>query len=198
LNLLDTLHAADGGGAVKQLGRQFGVADDQAAAALSALVPALASGLARNATQSGGLDALMGALAGGRHTGYLDDLASLARPEAAADGNGILGHILGSKDASRQVATQAAATSGVGADVLKKMLPVVAAMVMGAMARNAGGGRVSLGTGLPGGLSGGVPTGLGANAGGVLDMLAPMLDRDRDGSVVDDLAGMLGKFLGGR
>jgi hypothetical protein len=29
-------------------------------------------------------------------------------------------------------------------------------------------------------------------------MLTPMLDRDRDGSVVDDVAGMLGKFLGGR
>jgi hypothetical protein len=69
---------------------------------------------------------------------------------------------------------------------------------MGAMARTAGGGRVGMSTGLPRGLPGGGPTGLGANAGGVLDMLTPMLDRDRDGSVVDDVAGMLGKFLGGR
>jgi hypothetical protein len=202
MNLLESLLAAGNGGAVQQLGRQFGLGDDQAAAALSALVPALASGLARNATQSGGLDALMGALAGGRHDGYLDDIASLARPETAADGNGILGHILGSKDASRQVATRAAATSGVGADILKQMLPVVAAMVMGAMARTAGSGRAGMDMGLPGGMSGGlpggVPTSLGANAGGVLDMLAPMLDRDRDGSVVDDLAGMVGEFLGPR
>jgi hypothetical protein len=196
MNLLESLLAAGDGAAVSQLGRQFGLRDDQTSAALSALVPALASGLARNATQSGGLDALMGALAGGGHARYLDDPGSLARPETKADGNGILGHILGSKDASRQVAAHAASTSGVGADVLKQMLPVVAAMVMGAMARNAGAGGAGLGSNLPGG----IPTSLGANAGagGVLDMLTPMLDRDRDGTVVDDLAGMFGKFLGGR
>lgn len=206
MNLLEMLLAANNGGAVKQLGQQFGLDDDRAGAALSALVPALASGLAKNATQSGGLDNLLGALAGGRHAGYLDDLASLARPETTADGNNILGHILGSKDASRQVAAQAAASSGVGPDLLKQMLPVVAAMVMGAMAKSAT-GRSGAGAALPGGLGAQLPGGLGAalgggavagGGGGVLDLLVPMLDRDRDGSVVDDVAGMLGKMLGGR
>jgi len=191
MNILEALMAAQGGGAVKQLGQQFGLGDDQASAALSALVPALAAGLAKNATREGGLDGLTRALSSGRHGGYLDDLGSLMRPETVADGNGILGHILGSKDASRQVAAQAAASTGVGPDVLKKMLPVVAAMVMGAMAKRAGGA--------PAGLPGGLGANLGAGAGGgLLDMLTPMLDRDRDGSVVDDVAGMLGKFLGGR
>lgn len=210
MNLLDVLRAANDGGAVRQLGQQFGLDDERAGAALSALVPALASGLAKNATQTGGLENLLGALAGGRHASYLDDLGSLARPETTSDGNNILGHILGSKDVSRQVAQQAAATSGVGPDVLKKMLPVVAAMVMGAMAKNATGGR-GAGAGLPGGLGAQLPGGLGGAigaslgggsgagaGGGVLDMLVPMLDRDRDGSVVDDVAGMLGKMLGGR
>lgn len=195
MNLLEALMSAQGGGAVQQLGRQFGLGDDQANAALAALVPALANGLAKNATSAGGLDGLMGALAGGRHGSYLDDLSSLTRSETVADGNGILGHIFGSKDVSRQVASQAAASSGVSPDILKQMLPVVAAMVMGAMAKKAAGGR-----GATAGLPGGLPGGLGANVGGgggVLDMLAPMLDRDRDGSVVDDVAGMLGKFLGG-
>lgn len=193
MNLLEALMAAQGGGAVKQLGQQFGLGDDQASAALSALVPALAAGLAKNATREGGLDGLTQALSSGRHGSYLDDLGSLMRPETVADGNGILGHILGTKDASRQVAAQAAASTGVGPDVLKKMLPVVAAMVMGAMAKRAGGAAPG---GLPGGL--GANRGAGGAGGGLLDMLTPMLDRDRDGSVVDDVAGMLGKFLGGR
>jgi hypothetical protein len=60
------------------------------------------------------------------------------------------------------------------------------------MAKRAGGAPA----GLPGGL--GANLGAGAAGGGLLDMLTPMLDRDRDGSVVDDVAGMLGKFLGGR
>jgi hypothetical protein len=191
MNILEALMAAQGGGAVKQLGQQFGLGDDQTSAALSALVPALAAGLAKNATREGGLEGLTAALSGGRHGSYLDDLGSLTRPETVADGNGILGHILGSKDVSRQVAAQAAASSGVGPDILKQMLPVVAAMVMGAMAKNAGGRAAT--AGLPGGLG----ANLGAG-GGLLDMLTPMLDRDRDGSVVDDVTGMLGKFLGGR
>ncbi len=204
MNILEAMLAAQNGGAVNQLGRQFGLNDDQVTSALSALVPALAGGFAKNAAAGGGLDGLLGALAGGRHAGYLDDLASLAQPSTTADGNGILGHVLGSKDVSRQVAVQAAASSGVGADILKKMLPVVAAMMMGAMAKRAG-GHAAAPAGLPGGLGGGLslPGGLGANVGGasgggLLDMLAPMLDRDRDGSVVDDVAGMLGKMLGGR
>ncbi len=192
MNILEALMAAQGGGAVKQLGQQFGLGDDQASAALSALVPALAAGLAKNAVRDGGLEGLTQALSSGRHGSYLDDLGSLMRPETVADGNGILGHILGSKDVSRQVAAQAAASSGVGPDILKQMLPVVAAMVMGAMAKRAGGA--------PAGLPGGLGANLGASGagGGLLDMLTPMLDRDRDGSVVDDVTGMLGKFLGGR
>ncbi|MBP7775579.1 MAG: DUF937 domain-containing protein [Acidobacteria bacterium] len=191
MNILEALMAAQGGGAVKQLGQQFGLGDDQTSTALAALVPALAAGLARNATREGGLDGLTAALAGGRHGSYLDDVSSLSRPGTVADGNGILGHILGSKDASRQVAAQAAQSTGVGPDVLKKMLPIVAAMVMGAMAKKAGGPAANAG------LSGGLGANLGAG-GGLLEMLTPMLDRDRDGSVVDDVAGMFGKFLGGR
>ena len=34
--------------------------------------------------------------------------------------------------------------------------------------------------------------------GGILDMLTPMLDSNRDGSAVDDIVGMIGKFMGGR
>ena len=189
MNILEALLEAQGGGVVKQLGQQFGLQGDQATAALSALVPALAAGFAKNATQEGGLAGLTAALSGGRHGGYLDDLGSLAHPGTVDDGNGILGHILGTKDASRQVATQAAMSTGLAPAILKQMLPVVAAMMMGAMAKKAiGGGAVTSGLGAPAG-------GMG---GGLLDMLAPMLDSNRDGSVVDDVAGMLGKFLGGR
>ena len=189
MNILETLLAAQGGGAVQQLGQQFGLENDQASAALSALVPALAAGFAKNASQDGGLAGLTAALAGGRHTQYVDNPASLGSPDTTADGNGILGHILGSKDISRQVAAQAAMSSGVGPEIMKKMLPVVAAMMMGALAKKAaGGGAVAAGLGAPSGSMGG----------GLLDMLTPMLDSNRDGSVVDDVAGMLGKFLGGR
>jgi hypothetical protein len=125
----------------------------------------------------------MGALANGGHGQYVEDLSRLGSAAAVQDGNGILGHILGSKDVSRQVAAQAAAQTGIGADVLKRMLPVLATLAMGALGRQAAGAR-------PGGV------GLGpASGGGVAGMLGSLLDRDRDGSVADDVMGMLGKFL---
>jgi hypothetical protein len=188
MNILEALLNAQNGDAARQLGSQFGLGEDQTAAALSAIVPGLAAGFARNAS-SGGLAGLTTALASGRHEAYLDDPGLLTSPATTADGNGILGHVLGSKDASRALAAQASQASGISPDLLKQMLPVVAAMMMGAMAKRSSGGA------LPGGFG---PSQAGVPGGGLLDMLAPMLDRDRDGSVVDDVAGMLGKFLGGR
>ena len=103
--------------------------------------------------------------------------------DTVADGNGILGHLLGSKDVSRQLAGQAAAQTGIGEGVLKSMLPVVAAMMMGAMSKRVG-----------------QPAALGADpgGGGLLGMLTPALDSNRDGSVVDDVAGLVSRLLSGR
>lgn len=191
MNAIDALLGNQAGGAVAQLGQQFGLDNAQASSALGALLPALAAGFQRNASSQDGLDALLGALGSGQHGRYVDDLGSLGMPGTIDDGNGILGHIFGSKDVSREVAQRASAQSGVGADVLKQMLPVVAAMVMGAMAKQQGGGAAQqAGFGQAAAGQGG--------GGGILDMLTPMLDSNRDGSAVDDVLGMIGKFMGGR
>ena len=50
-----------------------------------------------------------------------------------ADGNGILGHLFGSKDLSRAVAAQAAQATGIGQQILQQMLPAIAAMIMGGL-----------------------------------------------------------------
>jgi hypothetical protein len=142
-------------------------------------VPALASGLSKNASAPGGLDSLLGALTGGGHTRYVDDPSALQSADAVNDGNNILGHILGSKDASRAVASQAAAQTGLSEDVLKKLLPMAATLVMGSLAKQQGGGTTAA---VPGA--------------GVLGMLTPLLDRDRDGSMIDDVLGQAGKLFG--
>ncbi len=178
MNILETILATQNGGAVKQMGQQLGLGDDQAANVLSVLVPALAGGFQRNMQSSGGLEALMGALAGGQHSQYLENPAALG--QATAEGDGILGHILGSKDVSRAVATRAAQQTGLDASILKKALPLVAALMMGAMARQSSGSAMTAGSSTPGG--------------GLMSMLTPMLDSNRDGSIVDDVLGMLGKF----
>ena len=190
MNTIEALLGGQADGAVDQLGRQFGLDQSQTSSALGALLPAVAAGFQRNASSPNGLDALLGALGSGQHGRYVDDLGSLGRPGTVDDGNGILGHIFGSKDVSRDVASRASAQSGVGVDVLKQMLPVVAAMVMGAMAKKQGGAARQTGFGQAAAGQGG--------GGGILDMLTPMLDSNRDGSDVDDVIGMIGKYMGGR
>lgn len=198
-NLLQTLLDANGGQLVGQLARNFGLDEAQAGAALKQLVPAVAGGLRNNLGQAGGLEALLGALQNGQHARYVDQPDVLGQPDTVNDGNAILGHLFGSKDVSRQVAARAAQGAGLDASLLKKMLPVVAAMAMGAMNKQAAGSAMNSGAGgvggagglgdLLGGLLGG---GGGARAGGGAGgLLGAMLDHDRDGSIVDDVLGML-------
>src|SRR5262249_28088230 len=157
--------------------------DTQVSSALSALVPALAAGFQQHMSSPQGLEGMLSALGGGQHQRYVDDAAALAHPDTVTDGNGILGHIFGSKDVSRQVASQAATQTGLGEGVLKSMLPVVAAMMMGTMSKHVASAGASQGAAAPTGAS-------------LLGMLTPMLDSNRDGSMVDDVIGMLGKFTG--
>jgi hypothetical protein len=178
MNVFDAIVNAQDGAAVQQLGSQVGLAPDQVTAALSALMPALAGGFQRNMQSQGGLENLTAALSSGNHGQYIDNPTSLAGQSAVTDGNGILGHLLGSKEASREVASRAAEQTGLSADVLKRMLPLVAALMMGAFSKQAG--NASSTTAAPGG--------------GIVAMLTPFLDRNRDGSIIDDVTSMLGSF----
>lgn len=190
MNMIESLLGNQAEGAVQQLAGQFGLDRSQASTALQALLPSLAAGFKRNVSSPSGLESLLGALGSGQHQQYFDNLQTLEQPETTEDGNGILGHIFGSKDVSRAVAQRASAQSGIGTDLLKKMLPVAAAIVMGALAKQRSGG-VSAQAGST--AQRGSPSG-----GGILDILSPMLDSDRDGSVMNDVVGMIGKYLGGR
>jgi hypothetical protein len=107
----------------------------------------------------------------------------LGDADTVADGNGILGHVFGSKDVSRQVAAQAGAQTGLGSDVMKRMLPLVATLVMGAMSRQVAS-------------RGGASPASSAGAGGLLEMLGGALDQNRDGSALDDILGTLGRTFG--
>lgn len=179
MGILDTVLGAADGGAIGQLASQFGLSPEQASSAVGALMPALASGLQNNASTEGGLGALASALAQGGHETYLDDPTSLAQPATTDDGNAILGHVLGSKDVSRQVAGQASAQTGIDPAILKKMLPVVAALAMGALSRHS---KAAAGGGAP------TPAGLGGLLGG-------LLGGQGGGSM---LGNVLGGLLGGR
>ena len=181
MSLLKALLEASDGGAVKEIASNFGLSNNQAGSAISQLLPALTKGLQKNVAKDGGLESLIGALSSGGHDRYLENPSQVTNPESIRDGNKILGHLLGSKDVSRQVAGQAANNTGIDAGVLKKMLPMVAALAMGALKKQSGSGGP-----LAGMLEGGT-----SNRGGGL--LSGFLDADGDGSVADDILGMVAK-----
>jgi hypothetical protein len=184
MNILNAIVGAQDGQAVGALAQQFGLSQDQTVSALGALLPALAGGLQRNVSAPAGLDQLMSALQTGQHGRYIDDLGGLGSADTVNDGNAILGHILGSRDVSRAVATNASSATGIGADVLKKMLPVVATLAMGALAKQAAAQpshQMSRSQ-------------MSDNIGS----LAGFLDVNRDGSVADDVMGFVGKLFSGR
>ena len=87
------------------------------------------------------------ALQGGKHGRFLDDPGALGMGDTLSEGNKILGHVFGSKDVSRNVAANAAQKSGLDMGMLKKMLPLVATMVMGGMSKKTGGQASASGMG---------------------------------------------------
>jgi hypothetical protein len=179
MDLLNLLLNQGGGKAVRQLADNFGLDENQAVAAVSSLLPALGHGLARNASTQEGMESLLGALTAGRHQRYLEDPSILAQEESVKDGNGILGHIFGSKEVSRQVAQQTSEKTGIGADIIKKMLPMVAALAMGSLSRQ----------------TAREPETAAPAASGLTGILGQFLDQDRDGSIADDLLGFASRFF---
>jgi len=132
-NLFEMMTNAQNGQAVELMARQYNLTQQQTQLALEALLPAFSQGLKRNASDPYGVGSFLSALSSGQHAQYFDDAAKAFSPAGTAEGNGILGHLFGSKELSRAVTQQAAQATGIGQDVLKQMLPALAAMVMGGL-----------------------------------------------------------------
>jgi hypothetical protein len=149
--LADMMNDAHGGRAMDLLARQFDISRQQAELAVEALLPAFSQGLKRNAADPYGLSAFLQAMSTGQHAKYFEDASRAFDPAGIAEGNGILGHLFGSKELSRAVAAQAAQATGLGQDLLKQMLPVLASMIMGGLFKQSTG---QMGSGQMGGSAG--------------------------------------------
>ena len=206
-------------GGLQSMARELGVSDVQAASGAEALIPAILGGFKHQAqsqpTGLEGLGGLLGQLGGG---GLLDNVLS-PQPTDVNRGNDVLGQIFGSKDVSRTVAQNAASQSGLDPALLRKMLPMLAMLVAGFMAKQGnaagapalgsqdtgfGGLGSSLGGASAGGLGGLLGSLLGGQSpaaaggmpgGGAAGGLASMLDLNGDGNALDDILRMAGKAL---
>ena len=163
MNLQDLLNAAGGGKSVSELGSRLNLGSGDMGKLVDAVAPALMRSFQKEATSPDKLAALAKALERGDHDKYVDRPETMHTEEAEKDGNSILGHLFGNRDVSRAVASHAAASTGIDSSLLKKMLPVLANMVMGSLFKGAKGAS---GSRRGGGLGGALGGALGQAAGG--------------------------------
>jgi len=169
MNILETVLKAAGGTAVSTIAKNFGLNGSQATDVIGQLVPALSRGMQKNSQSSSGLDGLIGALTGGNHGNYIDNPGDLLQSNNINDGD---------KQVSREVASRASNNTGVDSSIIKKMLPVIASLAMGAMSKRSAQSGIN-----------------SPQSSGVTDLLSSFLDSDGDGSIADDLLGMAGKLM---
>lgn len=136
-NLFNMMRTAQGGAAFGNMAQQFGLSPQDTQRAVEALLPAFAMGLQRSATNPDAFAGVMSLIGAGRPASFFDHANLAFSPQAHSQGNDLLGRLFGTQDASRRIADQAAAWSGVGPAAVQQMMPVVAAMLMGGMAKAA-------------------------------------------------------------
>ena len=139
-NLYEILADAQQGEAIAELGREFGLTTQQTQAAVTALLPAISMGLKRSTATPEGLGNLF-ALMGARpdlYAMYDDPQAAFSRQGREA-GDAVLSAMFGSPDASRAIADQAQQLSGVSSTILKKLLPVLAGLLISGLMRSGSG-----------------------------------------------------------
>jgi len=175
---------------LKELGNKTNLSPKKAKGALESAIPLLMNALAKNSSTEQGATELQNAISRDHDGSLLDNLGSFLQNPEAANGAGILKHVLGNKQ--NTAATYVSKTSGVSSDSAAKILEMSAPMVMGFLgkksASNQGGGINDMLGSL---LSSGKQTSTKNQS-----LITKILDQDNDGDIMDDLAKIGTSFLG--
>lgn len=148
MKLLDLIEDAGARQSLAALASKLDLGTSETRSMVDAVAPALMRSLQKQASGPEGLMALAGALQTGGHQKYVEQPAVLETDAAVNDGNRILGHLFGSKNVSRNVAAKAAEQTGIDSSLIRKALPLVAGLAMGALSKKSDAGR-SAGSVLP-------------------------------------------------
>ncbi len=189
MDLTSLLNGPIGQSVVKSISGQLNLEENQATNAITQAVPVILGGLSKKAETEEGAEELNKVLETKHNGGLLDNLTGMLEnnsEEVQKDGSGILSNIFGNNLSAVQ--NSLSSKTGLGLDKITPLLTTLAPIVMsflGEEKKNSGASANAL-TGLLGGM-------LGGKSSGVLGMVEGFLDKDGDGSAVDDVLGMFGK-----
>ena len=189
--LLGLLQGQDIGNLVSQVGGNEGEVKNGVMAAL----PAMLTALGKNASTEKGAEELNNALEKKHDGSILDNLSGYLSNPDLKDGAGILNHLFGNQTSN--VANAVSQSSGLDTNGSMKMLQMLAPILMGMLGQQKKQNNLDA-KGL-GNLTSMLASNFGSEAGtsGIMETVTNLLDANKDGNVVDDIMGMVGKFFGG-
>jgi hypothetical protein len=192
MSLLDMLQQQLGSGAVNQISRKLGADPGTTGNAIDAALPLLLTAMARNTAQGSEAQSLDSAVSQDHDGSILDDVPGYLNQAERGPGAGILRHVLGGRQ--QTVQTGLSQATGLDSGKTAQLLTMLAPLVMGALGRAKR--EKQLDTNGLSTLLTGEQERLRETAPGVMGALSRFLDHDNDGSVMDDVSGMLGKAFG--
>lgn len=189
--LLELLQSDMGRQIISGVSNETNEPEDKTASVVQMALPLLMGAMKRNANSSEGAAGLMGALNSKHDGSILDNLGGLfsggVDQEVKNDGMGILGHVLGGSQ--NNVANALSSKSGMDSSSVMNILQVLAPIVLGYLGKEQRQQNVQSPdalNGFLGGLLGG-----GNQQQQQQSLIESILDGDNDGSILDDVAGMV-------
>ena len=180
---------------IENLASQVGGNEVEVKNGVMAALPAMLAALGKNAGTEKGAEELNNALEKKHDGSILDNLSGYLSNPDLKDGAGILNHLFGNQTSN--VANAVSQSSGLDTNGSMKMLQMLAPILMGILGQQKKQNNLDA-KGL-GSLTSMLASNFGSEAGtsGIMETVTNLLDANKDGNVVDDIMGMVGKFFGG-
>ena len=178
-----------------QLAEQVGGNEGQVKNGVMAALPAMLTALSKNTGTEKGAQELNNALETKHDGSILNNLSGYLSNPDLKDGAGILNHLFGSQTSN--VANAVSQSSGLDSNGSMKMLQMLAPVLMGMLGQQKKQNNLDA-EGI-GNLTSMLASNFGSEAGasGIMEVVTNLLDANKDGNVMDDIMGMVGKIFGG-
>jgi len=178
-----------------QLAEQVGGNEGQVKNGVMAALPAMLTALSKNTGTEKGAQELNNALETKHDGSILNNLSGYLSNPDLKDGAGILNHLFGNQTSN--VANAVSQSSGLDTNGSMKMLQMLAPILMGMLGQQKKQNNLDA-EGI-GNLTSMLASNFGSEAGasGIMDVVTNLLDANKDGNVMDDIMGMVGKLFGG-
>ena len=167
----------------KTIAKQVGIDISDAGSIIGKLAPILMGGAKSNLESNKDSGDLLKHIENSKYSDMLDKPESedMKNSSFTDMGNDILSSLTGSKENSREVAKYVEKETGVSGSIIKSILPMLAPMIIGALTKK---------------------TAPAVNefqqqkrSSGLDSILSSLIDKDNDGSMIDDVMGMAAKFI---